>query len=213
MRVEFFDSYTANLRFAIRLPAYSRRVRRAVSIVRPEDETLDRRAGETITDVERTLGALEPDISTDTERIPHDDFAAATLACHDLIRAADGDRILVLGGGARDVLVPLTIAGLAAVDCISLVLGYSDIDGAIRELELPALTASVVASALDTLGHIVDAGPVSLPELTELTDRSKSTVTRHVNALDDAGMVTTWRDGSTKVAEATLGGRLRLGAV
>lgn len=72
------------------------------------------------------------------------------------------------------------------------------------------LTSSVVESALETLGHIVATGPVTLPEMTELTDRSKSTVTRHVNALDDAGLVTTWRYGSTKVAEAALSGRLRV---
>lgn len=139
-------------------------------------------------------------------------FEAATFACHDLIRAADGDRILVLGGAAREVLVPLTVAGLAATDCIELVLGYSDVDHAVRELDLPVLTASVTDSALETLELVVEEGPLALPELTDLTDRSKSTVTRHVNALDDADAVTTWRDGSTKVAEATLGGRLRIGA-
>lgn len=182
----------------------------AVALVRPLEEGDDRRAEETMTDVERTLGALEPDIALTTERVPHDDFEAATLACHDLIRNADGDRVLVLGGGAREVLVPLTIAGLAAIDCIELVLGYSDVDHAVRELDLPVLTGSVPAAALDTLELIVQNGPLTLPELTALTDRAKSTVTRHVNALDDADVVRTWRDGSTKVAEATLGGRLLL---
>lgn len=185
----------------------------AVTLVRPEEESDDRRAEETMADVDRTLGALEPDISFATERVPHDDFEAATLACHRLIREAPGDRILVLGGGAREVLVPLTIAGLAAIDCIELVLGYSDVDHAVRELDLPVLTASLTESAKETLAFVVEVGPVSLPDLTKRSAHSKSTITRHVNDLDEADAVTTWRDGSTKFAEATLGGRLLLGSM
>jgi len=182
----------------------------AVILVRPQADTDDRRATETMADVDRTLGALEPDVTTTTVRVPHDDFEAATLACHDLIREASGDRILVLGGGARDVLVPLTVAGLAASDCIELVLGYSDIDYAVREIALPTQTTTLTQSALATLELVVEAGPITLPELTASSERSKSTITRHVNDLDEAGAVTTWREGSTKLAAATLGGRLRV---
>lgn len=182
-----------------------------VTLVRPEEETDDRRAEETMADVERTLGAMEPDISTTIERVPHDDFEAAVLACHDIIRSADGDRILVLGGGARDVLIPLTVAGLAATDCISMTLGFSDVDHAVRALALPNLLASVSDSEIDTLAVVADERSVSLPDLNEQTDHSKSTVTRHVNRLEEQGVVETSMEGRTKQVRITTTGLLLLG--
>lgn len=86
---------------------------------------------------------------------------------------------------------------------------FDSFSGLPAELDLSVLTASVTDSALE---RVVEAGPLSLPELTERSAHSKSTITRHVNDLDEADAVTTWREGSTKVAEATLGGRLLLGA-
>lgn len=183
----------------------------AVTLVRPSDETDDRRAAETMTDVSRTLGALEPDVSTATERIPHDDFNVAVSACTDLIRDAPGDRILILGGGARDVLIPLTIAGLSALDCVSLVLAYSDIDGAVREIDLPNLTASISTQSRDTLAIIGTEGDVSLAEIAEKAGRSKSTITRHVNRLSNQDAVETWMEGRVKRTRITTTGRLLLG--
>lgn len=179
-----------------------------VALVRPEDETDDRRAEETMTDVRRTLGAMEPEIATRIERVPHDDFEAAVLACHDLVRSADGDRILVLGGGARDVLLPLTVAGLAATDCISLTLGFSDVDHAVRELHLPNLTASLTDSVGTTLATVEREGASSLPEIAELVDHSKSTVTRHVSNLEERRLVETWMEGKSKHVRITTAGRL-----
>jgi len=185
----------------------------AVTLIRPQDEALDRRAEETTTDVNRTLGALEPDISTTTERIPHDDFGAAVLACRDTLREAERERILVLGGGARDVLVPLTIAGLATVDCIEAVLVYSDIDGAVREVGLPNLLAPVSDSERDTLSIIATEGDwLGLPELTGRSDHSKSTITRNVNELSSNELVETRMDGKSKRACITMAGRLLLGS-
>jgi CRISPR-associated protein Csa3 len=185
----------------------------AVTLVRPQDETLDRRAKETITDVNRTLGALEPDISTTTERIPHDDFGAAVLACRDIIHEAEGERILVLGGGARDVLVPLTIAGLVAVDCIEVVLAYSDIDGAVREVTLPNLVAPLSSSERETLSIIAtEEDGLGLPDITSKSGHSKSTITRHVNALSSNGLVETRMAGKSKWACITTAGRLLLGS-
>jgi len=183
-----------------------------VTLVRPEDEMDDRRAEETLADVDRTLGALEPDVTTNVERVPHDDFSTAVLACRDLIDGAVGDCILVLGGGARDVLIPLTVAGLAASRCISRTLTYSDIDGAVREIQLPNLTASIPRQSRKTLAIIGAEESIALPEIAEKAGYSKSTVTRHVNQLSDKAAVETWMEGRSKVVKITTTGRLLLKA-
>lgn len=101
---------------------------------------------------------------------------------------------------------------MAATDCIEAILSFSDVDYAVRALAIPVLTTSLSESARETLAHVVDTGLVSLPDLTGRWAHSKRTITRHVNDLDVADAVTTWRDGSTTIAVATLSGRLLLGA-
>lgn len=113
--------------------------------------------------------------------------------------------------GTRDVLVPLTVAGLAANDCVSLTLGFSDVDHAVRELDLPNLLATVSDSEADTLAVVAGESVVSLPRLDERTDASKSTVTRHVSHLEEEGAVETWTEGRTKQVRITTAGRLVLG--
>jgi len=182
-------------------------------LLRPATGTDDDRAREAITDVERMLREIEPEVSTVVERIPHDDFPTAVLDCSDAIRAANGTVVANLSGGARDVFLPFAVAVLAHAPSIDTALAFSDIDGKVRERELPVLTADVPDSTRDTLVRIADADDgVSIPELTGRTERAKSTITRHVSQLADRGVVTTWQEGKTKHVRPTFAGRLLLRA-
>lgn len=182
-------------------------------LLRPRTDTDDNRAQEAIADVERMLTEIEPEVSTTVERIPHDDFPAAVLDCSDIIRAANGTVIANLSGGARDIFLPFTVAVLAHASSIDTALAFSDIDGKVREWELPVLTADVPNSARDTLRLIADAdNSVSIPKITEQTQHAKSTVTRHVNQLDESGVVETWQKGKTKHVGLSFAGRLLLRA-
>lgn len=185
-----------------------------VVLLRPRGETDTKRAQEAIQDVERMLTEIEPTVSTTTERITHDDFPRAVLECSDVIRAADGDRIVNLGGGARDILVPFTIAALVHVPLIHTTLFFSDIDGSVREWEIPRLVGGIPGKTQQTLLAIEQSGKqIPIPELTETTNQSKSTVTRHVNQLEESGLVETETRGKTKHVNVLLAGRLLLRAV
>jgi CRISPR-associated protein Csa3 len=162
-------------------------------------------------DVERLLQEIEPDVSIATERISHAEFDTAVLECSDVIRAAEGDRIVTLGGGARDILLPFAIAAITHVRLLDSVLFFSDIDGTVREWGLPRLTATLQDTTRSTLAALDDeGGEASIPALTEATGRSKSTVTRHVSQLADEELVETWSRGKTKHARIALTGRLLL---
>lgn len=179
-----------------------------VVLIRPDQEP-DSRGKEAIEDVERLLQEIEPDLTLTTERITHSDFQTAVLECSDVIRAADGNRLVSLGGGARDVLLPFTIAALTHVRLLSAVLFFSDGDGTVQEWALPRLTARVQQTTMSTLHTIAKTGgTLSIPELTSETGNSKSTVTRHIAALADAGAIETWTEGKTKFAQVTLTGQL-----
>ena len=178
-------------------------------LLRPKTDTDDNRAQEAITDVERMLNEIEPEVSTSIEVIPHDDFPTAVLDCSDIIRAANGTVIANLSGGARDIFLPFTVAVLAHAPSIDTALAFSDIDGKVREWGLPVLTADIPNSAWNTLGLIAEAEEsISIPDLTEQTQHAKSTVTRHVNQLNDNDVVTTRQEGKTKYVELSFAGRL-----
>lgn len=182
----------------------------AITLLRPAAETDDRRARETLADIERMVEELEPEVSVQTERIPHNDFQAAVLACSDVLHEASGQIVAIFGGGARDVFLPFTVASLVHVDCIETALTFSDIDGAVREFILPRLIARCPESTWKTLVAIDRADETSLPTLTEDTGRSKSTVTRHVNQLADRDLVETRMEGKTKWVRVAITGRLLL---
>lgn len=182
-----------------------------IVVIRPEEETDDSRAEEAIGDVRRLLAEVEPAVSLSTERVPHDDFEAAVLDCQDLLLAADGDVTVNLGGGARDILLPFTTAVLAMIEYVDTVLFFSDIDGKVREWQLPRLTATISDPVRETLAAIGAAGgETSIPVLTEVTDNSKSTVARHVDALETNDAVVSRREGKTKHVSLTLTGQLLL---
>lgn len=184
-----------------------------VVLLRPKDESDPARAEEAIADVERMLTEIEPDVSSRVERIAHDDFRAAVLECSDVLRAADGKLIVNLGGGAREILLPFTIAAVAHANLVDTALSFGDVDGKIREWQLPALTAQPSEPEVDTLGVIAALEDASIPNITERAGVSKSTITRHVDELERVDAVETWRDGKTKFARLTLTGELLLRTV
>lgn len=180
-----------------------------IVLIRPRAESDPSRAQEAMADVERMLTEIEPTVSLSIERITHDEFGTAVLECSDVLVAADSERIVNLGGGARDILLPFTVAAIGHADLIEAVLSFSDIDGKVREWSLPMLSGTLSAQARETLDQIADlGGSVSIPDLSESSDVAKSTVTRHVEQLDQRGAVETWREGKTKHARLTLTGQL-----
>jgi len=183
----------------------------AVVLVRPAKETDNDRAAEAVADVEQLLQEIEPTISVSVQRIPHNDFEAAVMGCSECIQTAKGSVVVSLSGGARDVLLPLTVATMSHDQIIESTLGYSDIDGQVREWLLPNITATPSDGQRETLAAVKStSSEVSIPELTTQRDAAKSTITRHVNALEGDGFVTTRTVDRTKHVSITLAGRLCL---
>ena len=180
-----------------------------IVLLRPAAESDTERATQTIADVEQMLHEIEPNASVAVERIEASQFERAVFDCCAVLEATDGDRIVSLGGGARDVLLPLTVATLAYAPDVDTALFFSDVDGSVREWTLPRLTATVPERATETVAAIdaVD-GPLSLSEIGERTEQSKSTVVRHVTALEEQGLVETTREQKAKYVTGSFTGRV-----
>lgn len=182
-----------------------------IELLIPNTTTDDNRGTQAIDDVQRLVEQIEPSVEIGTTEVPHEDFETAIEICGSLIDDAEGEIIVVFGGGARDIFLPLTVATLSRTDAIDASFQFSDLDGEVRERSLPDLTANVPPKTCSTLGTIDDLnGPSSLTAITDAVDISKSTVTRHVKLLEEHGLVMSETHGKTKVVELTPTGRLLL---
>lgn len=182
-----------------------------VVLVRPATEG-DDRGEDAVEHVTAMLGEIAPGATVDTERVATDDFEQAVLTCSDVLRAARGTLIVNLGGGARELFLPLTVATLLHAPQVDTAFQYTDVGQSVRELPVPNLTASVPDQTIETLSAVVEGDRPSIATLAEATDRSKSTISRHVSALSDAGAVSTELHGQTKLVTPTITGRLILRA-
>lgn len=172
------------------------------------DEDEDARAQEAITDVERMIGELEPTVTVSSLPTPTTPFAETFGHCLDALDAAEGELVVILGGGVREIYLPLGLAALARRDQVATVLQYGDLDGSVRTVDLPPLGVTLADGVETTLAAVVEAERPSLADLARSVDASKSSVARHVDRLAEEGFVSTTYEGKAKVVEPTERGRL-----
>lgn len=171
-----------------------------VHLLRPEQDSDTEQASQAVADVKQLLQEIEPEADCVVTRISTDSFEETVRECCEVLMAVpeERERIVSLGGGARDILLPLTVSALVFNGQIDHTLFFSDLDSEIREWPLPSLTAQIPRRTTETFETIVRAGEwVSLSEIAAETDQSKSTVIRHVNDLEAAGVVES--DASDKI--------------
>lgn len=182
-----------------------------VRLVRPSEESDTERATQTVEDVRQLLQEIEPDADCVVERVSTDTFEETVRDCCSIVvdATAKSEVIVSLGGGARDVLLPLTVASLVFARRVDRALFFSDLDSTVREWPLPNLTARIPERTTDTFDTIVLADDwLSLSAIVDETGQSKSTVIRHVNDLEDAGVVEADTSDKAKQVRVTFSGEL-----
>lgn len=162
-------------------------------------------------EVEDVLTQVVPDLELESEHLPYVDFVETVLLCADLIQEAEGETIVVLGGGAREILFPLTVATFSNENHIDMILQVGDIDSSVRKLPHLNLRGNISEAETRLLSDLNDLEtPLSISDIATETDKSKSTIARHVNNLDSGNFVKTTRNGRTKTVEITDSARIFL---
>jgi CRISPR-associated protein Csa3 len=179
-----------------------------IVLLRPRGDTSDR-AKSAIQDVDQTVNELGPGSDVVVEEVSYEAFGAAVLECVDVLEAAEGTVVLNFDGGPREIFLPLTVAAIARPNVVDLALQFRDIVEKIEVIDLPNRMSSPSDATLDTLQHLVSIDEsTTLPEISDETGKSRSTVGRHLDALDSDGTVETWMEGKTRHVAPTLAGRL-----
>ncbi|QLC35539.1 CRISPR locus-related DNA-binding protein (plasmid) [Halarchaeum sp. CBA1220] len=181
-----------------------------IVLLRPRDDTSEQ-AQRAISDVEQTVQDLGPGAETTVAEISYETFETAVLECVDILDAANGDVILNFDGGPREIFLPFVVAALARTELLDTVLQFRDVDESIEEIDLPNLSTRPSDATIETLRFIVSLdGETTLPNVASETDKSRSTIGRHLDALESAGAINTWKEGKTRLVRPTLAGRLRV---
>lgn len=184
----------------------------------PDDEVIllqpansSERGEEAYEDVEEVLTQVAPDLDLKTELLPYTDFVETVLYCVDLIQAANGETVVILGGGARELLLPLTVATFSSNEHVDTILQVGDIDSSVRRLPQLNLRGGVSDASAVILSSIngLDT-PLSISETSDRLEKSKSTIARHVKTLEEVGFIETRKEGRTKKVTVTDSGRIFL---
>lgn len=180
-----------------------------VLLLQPATET--DRGQEAFDDVEEVLTQIIPDLEISAEKLPYTDFVETTLYCADLMQASEGETIVILGGGARELLLPLTVATFTSTESVDTVLQVGDIDSSVRKIPQLNLRGNVsdaearLLANLDTLQT-----PLSISEIATELEKAKSTIARHISSLESEGFVKTAKQGRSKSVSLTDSGRVFL---
>lgn len=162
-------------------------------------------------EVADVLTQVVSDLELESEQLPYTDFVETTLLCTDLIQAAEGETIVVLGGGAREILLPLTVATFSNENYIDTILQVGDIDSSVRRIPQLNLRGNISNAEATLLADLTALDtPLSISEIATELEKSKSTVARHVGSLESEGFVQTTKQGRTKTVEQTDSGRIFL---
>ena len=162
-------------------------------------------------EVADVLTQVIPNLELESEQLPYTDFVETTLLCTDLIQAAEGETIVVLGGGAREILLPLTVATFSNENYIDTILQVGDIDSSVRRIPQLNLRGNISNAEATLLADLTALDtPLSISEIATELEKSKSTVARHVGSLESEGFVQTTKQGRTKTVEQTDSGRIFL---
>lgn len=180
-------------------------------IVLLQPATGSERGEDAYEEVKDVLTQVVPDLELVPETLPYSDFVETTLYCIDLVQAAEGEVIIILGGGARELLLPLTVATFASAGYVDTILQVGDIDSSVRQIPKLTLRGNVSDAEAGLLSDLNELRlPLSISQIATELDRSKSTIARHVSSLESEGFVSTAKDGRSKAVSVSDSGRLYL---
>lgn len=178
-------------------------------LVQPTDSSENNRSNEAREDVRRMVTELQPNVTVDSVALNPEEFYEGIRRSIDRIKSENDDVVLVLGGGARDIYLPVAFSAFLARDEIHTVLQFSDITGSVSEIQIPNFVDPLGNSVAETLKAIVDGDDeTSLTLISNTLDVAKSTVARHVNELEERGFVRAEKHGKSKMVYSTDEGRL-----
>lgn len=178
-----------------------------IVLIRPIEEK-DPRGEQTVQAIRDLSRQIDSSIDLKIYRVNHQDFEGMVSSLKDLIEKAEGEIIVNLSGGPREIFLPFTIASIACSNKISRATNYSDIDRRLNEFVLPNISAEIEEKQKQILLDIMNNQPTNIGDIAQRLSISESTISRQMSRLFDLRALCIVPKGKTKEISITLTGRM-----
>jgi CRISPR-associated protein Csa3 len=128
----------------------------------------------------------------------------------DLIKRSEGEIVVNLSGGPREIFLAFTLACLTQPDKIRKATNYSDIDRSMNEIVLPNIKHVLDEKSKRILEDVNENQPTTIKDVARRSNISESTASRQITELVDMKALSSIAKGKTKQVFITLTGKMLL---
>jgi CRISPR-associated protein Csa3 len=178
-------------------------------LIRPKNET-DLRGESTVQAVRDLSRQIDSSIDLQIHSVDHRDFEEMVLSLKNLLANADGEVIINLSGGPREIFLAFSIACLSESRKIFKATNFSDIDRKLNEIILPNIASVLEEKQKRILQEVLKSQPATITDIAERLSVSESTVSRQVARLTEQKALDLTQKGKIKEIRVTLTGKLLL---
>ena len=143
-----------------------------IVLIRPEVEP-DTRGESTIQAIRDLSRQIDSSINLEIHRVNHRDFEGMVLSLKDLLEKAEGQVIVNLSGGPREIFLAFTIACISKQEKIHKTTNFSDIDRSLNEIRLPNIVAALEEKQIRILKDISEFSPATITDIAERLSLSR----------------------------------------
>jgi CRISPR-associated protein Csa3 len=180
-----------------------------IILIRPEEEK-DSRGESTVQAIKDLSRQIDSSIEVDIHRVDHRDFEGMVISLIDLLKNAQGQVVVNLSGGPREIFLAFVVACLSNSQKIFKTTNFSDIDRTMNEIVLPNITHILDERLKRVLRDVDSYQPTTITEIAQRLEISESTVSRQIGELIGLKALDLTQKGKTKEVRITLTGKILL---
>ena len=180
-----------------------------ITLVRPEDEK-DSRGESTVQAIKDLSRQIDSSIEVDIHRVDHRDFESMVISLIDLLKNAEGQVMVNLSGGPREIFLAFVVACLSESQKIFKTTNFSGIDRTMNEITLPNITHILDERLKRVLKDVSENQPTTITEIAQRLKISESTVSRQIGELLGLKALDLTQKGKIKEVRITLTGKILL---
>lgn len=180
-----------------------------IILIRPKEEK-DSRGESTVQAIKDLSRQIDSSIEVDIHRVDHRNFDGMVVSLIDLLKNAEGQVMVNLSGGPREIFLAFVVACLSESQKIFKTTNFSDIDRTMNEIVLPNITHILDERLKRALKDINENQPTTITEIAQRLKISESTVSRQIGELAELKALDLIPKGKTKEVRITLTGKIFL---
>ncbi len=178
-------------------------------LIRPEEEK-DSRGESTVQAIKDLSRQIDSSIEVGIHRVDHRDFEGMVISLIDLLKNAEGQVMVNLSGGPREIFLAFVVACLSESQKIFKTTNFSDIDRTMNEIKLPNITHILDERLKRVLKDVSENQPTTITEIAQRLKISESTVSRQIGELLGLKALDLTQKGKIKEVRITLTGKIFL---